>query len=94
MCLGIPGKIVAITDSVALLGIVEVSGIQREVNLGCVVDGHPDQLINRWVLVHVGFAMCVIDENQANETLVALDAMSALNHELDDFSQRHQSEEA
>lgn len=90
MCLGIPGKIVEITDSTALLGSVEVSGIKREVNLACVVEGDPNDLLGHWVLVHVGFAMCVIDEAQAKETLDALEAMSALDHEIDDFSQRQQ----
>ncbi|MGX9416893.1 HypC/HybG/HupF family hydrogenase formation chaperone [Vibrio sp. RC27] len=92
MCLGIPGKIIEITDPVEMLGHVEVSGIKREVNLACVVEDLPENLINHWVLVHVGFAMCVIDEAQAKETLEALEAMSALDHELDDFSQRQQSE--
>lgn len=88
MCLGIPGKIVAITDEQAMLGQVEVSGIQREVNLSCVVETTASDLIGRWALVHVGFAMCLIDEQQAQETLDALAAMQAIEHEIDDFSQR------
>lgn len=88
MCLGVPGKVVGITDAAALLASVEVSGIKREVNVGCVVEGVPDELLGKWVLVHVGFAMCVIDEKQAKETLAALESMQALEHELDDFSQR------
>jgi hydrogenase expression/formation protein HypC len=88
MCLGVPGKIIAITDSESLLGTVEVSGIQREVNLSCVAEGDPQTLVGRWALVHVGFAMCLIDEAQAKETLAALVSMQALEHEIDDFSQR------
>ncbi|TCS36755.1 HypC/HybG/HupF family hydrogenase formation chaperone [Reinekea marinisedimentorum] len=88
MCLGVPGKVVGITDAAGLLAHVEVSGIKREVNLGCVVNGATDELVGKWVLVHVGFAMCVIDEAQAKETLAALESMQALEHELDDFSQR------
>lgn len=88
MCLGIPGKIVAITDAEGMLGTVEVSGIKREVNLSCVVDGDPNALIDKWALVHVGFAMCIIDDAQAKETLAALESMQALDHEIDDFSQR------
>ncbi|MDG3084580.1 HypC/HybG/HupF family hydrogenase formation chaperone [Vibrio hannami] len=88
MCLGIPGKIVAITDAEGMLGTVEVSGIKREVNLSCVVDGDPNVLIDKWALVHVGFAMCIIDDAQAKETLAALESMQALDHEIDDFSQR------
>lgn len=91
MCLGIPGRVIEITDSDALSGTVEISGIKREVNLACVVQSTPEELLNQWVLVHVGFAMCVIDEVQARETIVALEAMQALEHEVDDFSQRQQA---
>ncbi len=68
MCLGIPGQIVEITDAQTMLGNVVVSGIKREVNLACVVDGDISDLIGKWALVHVGFAMCIIDEEQAKET--------------------------
>lgn len=90
MCLGIPGKIIEITDAESMLGNVEVSGIKREVNLACVVQSTPEALVGKWALVHVGFAMCIIDEQQAKETLAALEAMRALDHEIDDFSQRQQ----
>ncbi len=90
MCLGIPGKVVEITNADETLGLVEVNGIRREVNLACVVQGATEDLLNHWVLVHVGFAMCVIDEAQARATLSALEAMQALEHETDDFSQRLQ----
>lgn len=90
MCLGIPGQIVEITDAQTMLGNVVVSGIKREVNLACVVDGDISVLIGKWALVHVGFAMCIIDEEQAKETLHALESMQALDHEIDDFSQRQQ----
>ena len=90
MCLGIPGQIIEITDSNAMLGIVIVSGIKREVNLACVIDSTTEALIGKWALIHVGFAMCIIDEKQAKETLSALEAMQDLDHEIDDFSQRQQ----
>ncbi|WP_413285354.1 HypC/HybG/HupF family hydrogenase formation chaperone [Vibrio sp. MA40-2] len=98
MCLGIPGKIVEITDAHAMLAKVEISGIKREINIACVIDTAVDkknivnqqtlvnQLLDKWVLVHVGFAMCIIDESQAKETLSALESMQALQHELNDFS--------
>lgn len=86
MCLGIPGKIVEITDIDAMLANVEVSGIKREISIACVIDTTAEDLIGKWSLVHVGFAMCIIDEAQAKETLDALQAMQALDHEVDDFS--------
>lgn len=86
MCLGIPGKIVEITDAEAMLANVEVSGIKREINIACVIETTAEALIGKWALVHVGFAMCIINESQAKETLDALASMQALEHEVDDFS--------
>lgn len=86
MCLGIPGKIVEIVDPQAMQAMVEVSGIRRQINIACVVESTPEALVGKWALVHVGFAMCLIDEAQAKETLNALAAMQALDHEVDDFS--------
>ena len=84
MCLGIPGKIVSITDQARQLGIVDVSGIQREVNLSCIVeDGAPlEQYIDKWVLVHVGFAMSIIDEVEAQATLLVLTQLGEMQEEL------------
>ena len=67
MCLGIPGQIIEITNADALMAKVDVSGIRREVNIACVVDAtHPaEQCVGDWVLVHVGFAMSRIDEQEA-----------------------------
>ena len=86
MCLGIPGNIIKVTDEQGMLAHVEVSGITREINISCVIETKADALVGKWVLVHVGFAMCIIDEQQAKETLDALEAMQALQHEVDDFS--------
>jgi hydrogenase expression/formation protein HypC len=71
MCLGIPGRVVAITDAEKLLGVVDVDGVTRAVNLACVVDTeHPiEACVGTWVLVHVGFAMSRIDEQEAARTL-------------------------
>ncbi|HIC80029.1 MAG TPA: hydrogenase assembly protein HupF, partial [Kiloniellaceae bacterium] len=56
MCLGIPGRIVEITDAERKLGLVEVAGVGRQVNLACIVDDeHPlEGCVGDWVLVHVG----------------------------------------
>jgi hydrogenase expression/formation protein HypC len=65
--LGIPGQIVAISYVENMLGIVEVSGVRREIQLACIIDDqHPiESCIGDWVLVHVGFAMSRIDEAEA-----------------------------
>lgn len=72
MCLGIPGKIVAITDEARLMAMADVSGVKREVNVACVADGPLDRLVGHWALIHVGFAMSIIDEKEAAKTLEAL----------------------
>jgi hydrogenase expression/formation protein HypC len=72
MCLGIPGQIVEITDAARMTARADVSGVSREVSLACVAEGALDDLVGRWVLIHVGFAMAVIDEAEAAATLAAL----------------------
>ena len=74
MCLGIPGRIVGIVDAERKLAMVDVSGVQRVVNVACVVeeDAPVESCIGYWVLVHVGFAMSRIDEDEAAATLKVL----------------------
>lgn len=72
MCLGIPGRITAITDDSRLMAMAEVSGVRREVNVACVADGPLTNLVGQWALIHVGFAMALIDEDEAAKTLEAL----------------------
>lgn len=72
MCLGIPGRITAITSPERLMAMSEVSGVRREVNVACVAGNRLDDLIGQWALIHVGFAMSLIDEDEAEKTLQAL----------------------
>lgn len=72
MCLGIPGRIVAITDEGRQMALADVSGVKREVSVACVVEGPLDGLVGQWALIHVGFAMALIDEDEAAKTLEAL----------------------
>ncbi len=84
MCLGIPGQIVEIADAETLMGVVDVSGVRRKVNLACVVgEGGPDGLVGEWVLVHVGFAMSRIDPAEAAETLRALEQLGEAMEEIE-----------
>jgi hydrogenase expression/formation protein HypC len=84
MCLGIPGQIVEITDVTRQLAMVDVSGVQREVSLECVVDDyHPlERCVGHWVLVHVGFAMSLINEGEAEATLKVLRELGEVQAEL------------
>ncbi|WP_020176863.1 HypC/HybG/HupF family hydrogenase formation chaperone [Methyloferula stellata] len=83
MCLGIPGQITAISDAERKLATVDVSGVKREVNIACIIgDRAIDECIGDWVLVHVGFAMSVIDEAQAAETLRILIELGEAQQEI------------
>ncbi|HHF6855583.1 TPA: hydrogenase maturation factor HybG [Haemophilus influenzae] len=87
MCLGVPGQIVKIDENYLQLATVDVCGVQREVNISLVCTGNLADLLGKWVLVHVCFAMSVIDEDEdeAKKTQEALLAMSQLEHEVGDF---------
>ena len=70
MCLGIPGRIVEISDPANHLAKVDVSGVQRMISVR-LLEGDPPGP-DDWVLVHVGFAMAKIDETEALLTLAAV----------------------
>ena len=81
MCLGIPGKI---TDEKNTLAKVNISGIKRDVNIACIIDDeHPiEQCVGDWVLVHAGFAMNRVSEEEAADTLKLLDELEEIQEEL------------
>jgi hydrogenase expression/formation protein HypC len=68
MCLGIPGQIVEIVDETHHIAKAEVSGVRRNVNIGLLAEGEDAVGIGDWVLIHVGFAMSKIDEEEARQT--------------------------
>ena len=68
MCLGIPGQIVAWVDPSVHIAKADVSGVRRNVNVALLAEG-PDAVdIGDWVLIHVGFAMSKVDEEEALAT--------------------------
>src|SRR5271170_5324764 len=67
MCLAIPGKIVELVAGQNHVGIVEVTGVRRKVQLGLLEDDMPQP--GDWVLIHVGFAMSKISERDAMEQM-------------------------
>ena len=89
MCLGIPGKIVELVDAGKKLAKVDISGVKRVVNIACIVnEDHPvDACLGDWVLVHVGFAMSRIDEEEAKKTLQLLEELGEAQKEIDLISQ-------
>lgn len=68
MCLGIPGQIVEIVDPVNHIAKADVSGVRRNVNVGLLAETPDAVQIGDWVLIHVGFAMSKIDEEEAQAT--------------------------
>ena len=73
MCLAIPGQIVAVEDAANNLAMVEVAGVRRRINVGLLDDVESGD----WVLIHVGFAMSRIDEDEAMATHRLLVEMGA-----------------
>ena len=71
MCLGIPAQIVELVDADAGIAKAEISGVRRNVSVALC----PEARVNDWVLVHVGFALARIDEEQARETIALLERM-------------------
>jgi hydrogenase expression/formation protein HypC len=86
MCLGIPGKITAITDAARLMAMAEVSGVRREVNVACVAGNDLHALVGQWALIHVGFAMSLIDADEAQKTLEALRDLGEAQETLDQMA--------
>jgi hydrogenase expression/formation protein HypC len=81
MCLAIPGKIISIdaTDPVMRTGKVNFGGIVKEINLAYV----PEAEVGNYVIVHVGFAISIVDEDEANRVFEYLREMGELA-ELED----------
>jgi hydrogenase expression/formation protein HypC len=83
MCLAIPGQVVEIVDAENRLAQVDVAGVRRNVNVALLEDGVG---AGDWVLIHVGFALSKVDEEEAQATLQLLQQMGdAYEQELEDL---------
>lgn len=87
MCIGTPAQLIALDDNQPDIGIIAVGGTRREVDLSLIgsCDENGQSRLGQWVLVHVGFAMSVLDEQQAKETLATLEQMSELESDVGAF---------
>lgn len=76
MCLAVPGKLISIDafDETFRTGRVNFGGIMKDVNLAYV----PEAKIGDYVLVHVGFALSIVDEDEANKVFSYLEQMNEL----------------
>ena len=77
MCLAIPGQVVEIVDEVNRLARVDIAGVRRTVNVGLLDDDGVGAQPGDWVLIHVGFALSKVDEEEARATLSLLAQMGA-----------------
>ncbi len=79
MCLGIPGRVIEMYDKQGVtMGKVDFDGILKEVCLAYV----PEIQVGDYTIVHVGFAITQLDEQEAQETLALFREMGALEEEL------------
>jgi len=80
MCLGIPGRIVEIRNDEGLAtGVVDFGGVRRDVCLAYVAQ---EAEVGDYAIVHVGFAISLVAEEEARRTFEALREMSELDEEL------------
>jgi hydrogenase expression/formation protein HypC len=77
VCLAVPGQIVEVIDPANRLATVEIAGVRRTVNIGLLDVGEESAGPGDWVLIHVGFALSRIDEDEARATLRLLEQMGA-----------------
>lgn len=76
MCLAIPGRVLEIVDESNRLAQVDVAGVQRNVNIGLLDDDDTGGVgVGDWVLIHVGFAISQVDEEEALATISLLEKM-------------------
>jgi hydrogenase expression/formation protein HypC len=75
MCLAIPGQIIDIADEANRLARVDVAGVRRTINIGLLDDKDEGVGPGDWVLIHVGFAISQVDEEEAIATRRQLERM-------------------
>lgn len=87
MCLAIPGRVIEVLDPVNQIARVDVVGVRRNINVGLLSDGDGGGVEQGdWVLIHVGFALSKVDEEEARATLSLLQHMGAeYEQELDEL---------
>jgi hydrogenase expression/formation protein HypC len=77
MCLAIPGQVIEFVDEPNRLARVDVAGVIRTVNVGLLDNDGDAAAPGDWVLIHVGFALSKVDEDEAAATLRMLQGMGA-----------------
>lgn len=82
MCLAIPGQIKEFTADQAGVAVVDVGGVKRKVNVDLLREERLE--VGDWVLIHVGFAMSKISEEEAQEQLRILSMLGELDEAMEE----------
>jgi hydrogenase expression/formation protein HypC len=77
MCLAIPGQVIEVVDEINQIAKVDVVGVRRNVNVSLLANDGDHARPGDWVLIHVGFALSKVDEEEAHATLSLLQRMGA-----------------
>lgn len=86
MCLAVPGQVIELVDPERSIARVDVAGVRRNVNVGLLEQDGQGAAPGDWVLIHVGFALSKVDEEEAQATLRLLRAMGdAFEQEIEDL---------
>lgn len=81
MCLAVPGRILSLTndtDPLARKGQIDFSGITKEISLAYV----PEASVNDYVIVHAGFAISILDEEEAKASLLAFQELNESRNDV------------
>ncbi len=81
MCLAVPGRIISLTndtDPLARKGQIDFSGITKEISLAYV----PEAEVDDYVIVHAGFAISILDEEEANASLLAFQELNESRNDV------------
>ncbi len=87
MCLAVPAQVIELVDHEKRLALVDIAGLRRKVNIGLLDDDDGGEAQpGDWVLIHVGFALSKVDEEEAHATLRLLEQMgSDFEQELEEL---------
>ena len=77
MCLAIPGQVIEMVDEANQIARVDVVGVRRNINVSLLAEDGDDAQPGDWVLIHVGFALSKVDEDEAQATIALLRGMGA-----------------
>ena len=77
MCLAIPGQVIEVVDEINQIAKVDVVGVRRNSNVSLLATDGDHVRPGDWVLIHVGFALAKVDEEEARATLSLLQRMGA-----------------